>query len=117
MMFLLYFCRNSFFQILYLFLVVTIHVCVINDGLAIVTHVDPETSHLFLPFLMLGINFVLFVICCYSNPGVITKENVANYVTAYPYDGQMYQTNAKCTTCHLVKPARSKHCSEFCIQS
>lgn len=105
--------RGSFFQILYLFLVVTIHVSIINDGLAVLRHVDPETSHLFLPLLILGINFSLFILCCYSNPGVITKDNVDSYVAAYPYDDQMYTSGTHCDTCHLVKPARSKHCSVY----
>lgn len=109
----LFFTRNSFFQIFYLFLVVTLHVCIINDGLGVLMHVDPDTNHLLIPFVILGINFTVFLVCCYSDPGVITKDNVDAYVGMYPYDEQMYKEGVQCVTCHVVKPARSKHCSVY----
>ena len=47
--------------------------------------------------------------------------NTASYPAAlirYPYDYTLYHPHQRCRTCHLPKPARSKHCSicKTCIE-
>lgn len=63
------------------------------------------------------IGFSIFVTClatwwkaCSTNPGSVTHENVDILCEIYPFDDQIF-TPARCKTCDLVKPARSKHCS------
>ncbi|KAJ8114587.1 hypothetical protein OPT61_g3568 [Boeremia exigua] len=41
----------------------------------------------------------------------ITPQNHAAQMRHYPYDRVLYHPGNTCSTCHLLKPARSKHCS------
>lgn len=65
-----------------------------------------------IPSLML--NVVSFSYCLYLDPGVVPAAdeiNVNKIWTTFPYDNLIYPTARICSTCHQVKPARSKHCS------
>jgi hypothetical protein len=63
------------------------------------------------------IGAVLFVLCVitflltsFTDPGIITTENVAGYKQLFPYDGFMYKQKP-CAGCDgMDKVARSKHC-------
>ncbi|KAI5812417.1 DHHC palmitoyltransferase-domain-containing protein [Pyronema omphalodes] len=55
-----------------------------------------------------------------SDPGVITPENHSKALDMYPYDHTIFfppPHTPPCRSCHLQKPARSKHCSicKVCI--
>lgn len=41
----------------------------------------------------------------------ITPQNHASQMQHYPYDRVLYHPGNTCSTCRLLKPARSKHCS------
>lgn len=41
----------------------------------------------------------------------ITRENLPQYLRAYPYDKVIFHPGNMCQTCQFLKPARSKHCS------
>lgn len=45
--------------------------------------------------------------------GTVTKKKVAGQINVYPYDRRLFHPGTTCPTCHLLKPARSKHCSEY----
>ena len=54
--------------------------------------------------------------CCFmwfrvffSNPGLITKDNLAFWMSADPPGDSIYP-NKQCYTCELPRPARSRHC-------
>ncbi|VFV43780.1 probable palmitoyltransferase [Lynx pardinus] len=66
--------------------------------------------YLLLPYLLLVINLVFFTLSCVSNPGTITKANAFSLLQVYEFDEVMFPKNMKCFTCHVRKPARSKHC-------
>ena len=103
--------RNSFFQFLYLFLVSTFHAVGIYDGLAAVEATEPHSHHLLTLIIILAINIFAFLLCSYSDPGIIKKECSLNIYWQYPYDEVIFLPNTKCPTCGIIKPARSKHCS------
>ncbi|KAK4128081.1 zf-DHHC-domain-containing protein [Parathielavia appendiculata] len=62
------------------------------------------TISILLPYLFLYLS-------AFSDPGTITPQNHAHEMARYPYDFSLFHPGAECATCHLLKPARSKHCS------
>lgn len=66
-----------------------------------------------LAYVLAGICFWVYYKACSVSPGEITKEREQEYVKHFEkyYDGLMYKENNECKTCHVIKPARSKHCS------
>ncbi|KAK0602648.1 hypothetical protein LWI29_035654 [Acer saccharum] len=66
--------------------------------------------HRYLSLLGIAIGVVLFLLTSYTDPGTVNAENVSQYIAAYPYDNMIY-TEKECSTCKILKPARSKHCS------
>lgn len=44
--------------------------------------------------------------------GTVTKKKISGQLHIYPYDRRLFHPGVSCPTCHLLKPARSKHCSE-----
>lgn len=54
-------------------------------------------------------SLVFFVLASWTDPGIVTPENVEQYSRQYRLDGVLYQPRT-CATCNIPKPARSKHC-------
>jgi hypothetical protein len=55
--------------------------------------------------------YVFLYLSAFTDPGVVTPANHARAMAQYPYDFTLFHPGVKCSTCHLLKPARSKHCS------
>ncbi|KAI0389062.1 zf-DHHC-domain-containing protein [Xylariaceae sp. FL0594] len=55
--------------------------------------------------------YVFLYLAAFGDPGVITPETHARYMSLYPYDYTLFHPGQECRTCHLPKPARSKHCA------
>ena len=108
-------CRTCLFQILYMLLVAVFHSVAIHDGLYVVLLADPHGSHLSCAFVLLFTNLFLYIVCCHSNPGDLVTDSqlLKQSLVIYPYDGKIYKAGVVCSTCNIVKPARSKHCSKF----
>ncbi|XP_075035443.1 palmitoyltransferase ZDHHC4 [Mixophyes fleayi] len=72
----------------------------------------------FLPYTLISVNLYLFYKCCAVDPGTVTKQNEALCTQVYEYDDVIFHRGSKCPTCHLLKPARSKHCGVCgsCVQ-
>lgn len=61
--------------------------------------------------IILALPYVFLYAAAASDPGYITPEKHSHQMTLYPYDFTIFHPGQTCHTCHLLKPARSKHCS------
>ncbi|KAF6083564.1 zinc finger DHHC-type palmitoyltransferase 4 [Phyllostomus discolor] len=66
--------------------------------------------YLLLPYLLLVVNLAFFTLSSVTDPGAITKANELLLLQVYEFDEVMFPKDARCPTCDLRKPARSKHC-------
>ncbi|KAK4190894.1 putative palmitoyltransferase [Podospora australis] len=55
--------------------------------------------------------YIFLYLSAFTDPGYITPQNHLSEMSRYPYDFSLFHPGTSCTTCHLLKPARSKHCS------
>lgn len=89
---------------------------VIGGYLAFVTWGYPHLPNAYLGRFHKHIGFVVFLNCvwawwkaCVTDPGIVTSKNVEDLIEIYEWDEQIF-TTGKCSTCDVLKPARSKHC-------
>ncbi|GAB65068.1 DHHC zinc finger domain containing protein [Plasmodium cynomolgi strain B] len=55
-----------------------------------------------------------FLACSLSDPGRISHTSLDKHLKFYPYDEVIFHQNNICSTCQMLKPARSKHC-KYCL--
>ncbi|CAH9094990.1 unnamed protein product [Cuscuta europaea] len=68
------------------------------------------SMHRYTSLLAVAVGVILFLLSSFSDPGTVKADNVSQYLSAYPYDNIIF-SEKECTTCKILKPARSKHCS------
>ena len=61
--------------------------------------------------LLIGGTLTSYYLAIVTDPGVVTSDNHAKYMKYYQFDNVVFVPGNECRTCHLEKPARSKHCS------
>ncbi|KAJ2844902.1 palmitoyltransferase swf1 [Coemansia erecta] len=68
--------------------------------------------------LTLAVNIGTYAVACWVDPGIVDATNVDQACSLFKPDGLLYFQDHVCRTCHLRKPARSKHCSACgrCVQ-
>ena len=62
-------------------------------------------------FTAVVLPYVFLYLACAVDPGYVTPDTHAYYMTLYPYDHALFHPGHECRTCRFLKPARSKHCS------
>ncbi|CAO2647618.1 Nn.00g085400.m01.CDS01 [Neocucurbitaria sp. VM-36] len=68
--------------------------------------------HKFLVFILLPQPYIFMYLSAKRNTQLyINSLNHAEHMRNYPYDRVLYHPGSTCSTCHFLKPARSKHCS------
>lgn len=88
-----------------LFINTTIYANIINSTSYLYKYCNLFLIYTFFPFL----SYILYISSS-SNPIYINESNVNSICLKYPLDNVLY-TYKICSTCNLIKPARSKHCS------
>ncbi|XP_042293614.1 palmitoyltransferase ZDHHC4 [Sceloporus undulatus] len=102
--------RNSLFVVLHLTLEALVYGEFTWEVFGYCEELEIGIPSLLLPYLLLIMNTGFFILCSKTDPGKITKSNQAEFLSAYPYDGVMFEKGVECPTCQVRKPARSKHC-------
>ena len=101
---------NPSFQIIYLLLSLGGFYIYVTYGFVFLPNPYISYSHVHYGSFLFALCLYSFYKTCSTRPGVITKNTIEKLQDLYPVDGLLY-TVKECTTCHLPKPARSKHCS------
>ncbi|XP_071500497.1 palmitoyltransferase ZDHHC4-like [Diadema antillarum] len=102
--------RNPVFKYVYVVILLLVAYYYTTEVLPVATTVGAP------PLVILGTYtwFVwclwLYLFCCGTDPGVISKTTLHHYGDVYEFDEELYLTGRKCWTCGITKPARSKHC-------
>ncbi|XRM42501.1 palmitoyltransferase swf1 [Aspergillus tubingensis] len=65
--------------------------------------------HIWIPILATMPYVLLYA--SVTTKSFITPKNYTVEMERYPYDKVIFHPGQRCRTCHIVKPARSKHCS------
>lgn len=97
--------RNPFVQLVYLTLVGGGYYAFREFAFPFITEGQRMLVHITLVCTLLSFFWVSV-----SDPGVITKSNAQLHLEVYPFDSMLY-VEKLCSTCNILRPARSKHCS------
>ncbi|WOK95966.1 putative protein S-acyltransferase 17 isoform X1 [Canna indica] len=100
---------NPILQIFYLAILGVTYFIIGKSSFRYIPGYYVSELHWYISMLAVGVGIILFLLTSFSDPGTVTAENVSRYLSAYPYDDIIY-TEKECSTCKIIKPARSKHC-------
>lgn len=70
------------------------------------------SRHIAEAWVLLAATLTAFAAASFCDPGTVTRENAAELMSVFPFDGMMYARAERpdCSTCETPRPARSKHC-------
>ncbi|XP_064977113.1 probable protein S-acyltransferase 17 isoform X2 [Musa acuminata AAA Group] len=100
---------NPILQIFYLVILGVTYFIIGKSSFRYIPGFYVSEFHWYTGMLAVVVGVLLFLLTSFSDPGTVTTENVSKYVSAYPYDDIIYMEK-ECSTCKILKPARSKHC-------
>ncbi|CAL9167324.1 unnamed protein product, partial [Musa hybrid cultivar] len=100
---------NPILQILYLVILGVTCYIIGKSSFRYIPGYYVSELHWYTSMIAVGVGVLLFLLTSFLDPGIVTAENVSKYISAFPYDEIIY-VEKECSTCKILKPARSKHC-------
>ncbi|KAH0631730.1 hypothetical protein JD844_019482, partial [Phrynosoma platyrhinos] len=91
--------RNGLFMVLHLILEALVYGEYTWEVFGYCKELEFGIPLLLLPYLLLTVNAVVFILCSKTDPGTVTKSNQSLFLSAYPYDGVMFEKGVECLTC------------------
>lgn len=101
---------NPILQLFYLTILGGTYLAFVNTSFRYIPGYYLSSIHRHIGTCGVIIGALLFLMTSFIDPGTITDANVSEYLSMYPYDGVLYEEKT-CSTCNVIRPARSKHCS------
>ncbi|ETV80612.1 hypothetical protein H257_06136 [Aphanomyces astaci] len=102
---------NPLMQVVYLHLVIGGYALFIVFGQPLLPNVYLSYNHVYYAGGAALAALVTFLQVCTTSAGVVNARDSLVQYHAYEFDQVMYIRGNACKTCHLNKPARSKHCT------
>ncbi|XP_062215533.1 probable protein S-acyltransferase 17 [Phragmites australis] len=100
---------NPILQVFYVAIIGVTYFIVVQTSFKYIPGYYVSGLHRYLSIVAVLVGSILFVLTSFSDPGTVTKDNVSQYVSSYPYDNIIY-VEKECSTCKITRPARAKHC-------
>ena len=100
---------NPVLQTIYLVLVMGGFLIYLVFGSHLVPNPRLGIVHSFLPFFVVNMTLLSFILASKMSPGYVTSKNQAALERIYPLDGFIF-VKRQCETCGVDRVARSKHC-------
>ncbi|XP_061562083.1 palmitoyltransferase ZDHHC4 isoform X2 [Phycodurus eques] len=110
--------RSNMFIYLHIFLEGVVYAEFTYEVFGYCREMGISLTRLSVPYVLLAIKTLFYYLCIKRDPGTVTKKKLSGLLNMYPYDRRLFHPGISCPTCHLIKPARSKHCRvcDRCIQ-
>ncbi|KAL8272501.1 hypothetical protein Esti_003624 [Eimeria stiedai] len=102
--------NNPLGQIIYMGLMVGTYTEFLRIAVPLLPNALLSDSHPHYSFFAMLICVAIFLVCCVSDPGVVTPQNSKFFCEAFDYDHLIYHQNKTCEICRFPAPARSRHC-------
>ncbi|THU47468.1 hypothetical protein C4D60_Mb09t15850 [Musa balbisiana] len=93
---------NPILQILYLVILGVTYYIIGKSSFRYIPGYYVSELHWYTSMIAVGVGVLLFLLTSFSDPGIVTAENVSKYISAYPYDEIIY-VEKECSTCKILK--------------
>ncbi|GMH32784.1 hypothetical protein BSKO_00618 [Bryopsis sp. KO-2023] len=103
--------RNPFLQVMYLLIWSGCYYLYCRDVFTMLPGKYIGGYHTYTGSFAAFLCLVFFFLASITDPGTVTKDNCRALVKHFPFDDAIYKQEKDCSTCGIIKPARSKHCS------
>ncbi|URE42065.1 DHHC palmitoyltransferase [Musa troglodytarum] len=93
---------NPILQILYLVILGVTYYIIGKSSFRYIPSFYVSELHWYTSMIAVGVGVLLFLLTSFSDPGIVTAENVSKYISAYPYDEIIY-VEKECSSCKILK--------------
>ena len=86
----------------------------VRDGFPLIPNPRLPTWHMYFGSILMFTCYASYFLACWVDPGRLAKDTergeVLRALKRFKFDNIIFTKGAKCRTCNIEKPSRSKHC-------